>query len=641
MKTASAILLLPLFTAPLAAVDLKVDVNQRSGENNTPANTAGGFQAMAITSGATGAVAPGVVNSATFGAQTVSIAGTGTHATAYDDRKRARPVNDTDPPASFTQEALLQDFVFATYDAANNPDAGLDVTVSGLEPGGEYSVTVWSFDADSAGTRVSDWSANGEVAEDDYTFDGGVAPTANQQYQINFTVTADDGGRIRIEARRDAASVGSTGAASHGVFLNALWVRDLFVDSDGDGMADAWEQTHGLVVGANDALLDPDDDLLVNLGEHGAQTDPQDNDSDDDTLLDGYERGTGVFVSTGNTGTDPLDPDTDGDGLADADENPNLVFTPSGFPGTDPNLYDTDGDSFGDGTELAWPANTRDALAFPHPGAGGTLSVDFENTALAPQPGFESLAGTGGTDAATVSAQIGAYHVTITAAGTATLQSRDRAEAAGGGDFNPLFRDFIFAAGSDADGDGLDVTVSGLAPLTAYPVSLWSWDPTSAGTGTPRRSTWLANDGDGDPTPVVPLYSLEGVAPPASQADRRMQFVAWSGSDGGLVIQGRKEPGYSGAAINVFLNAMVIGAPATGHPAIAITSLGPVSPRGMRFSWTSHAGAVYEIEASPDLGSWIVLDGAVPGATGVTTFFDTTAPVGTTRRYYRIGQVPR
>jgi hypothetical protein len=45
-------------------------------------------------------------------------------------------------------------------------------------------------------------------------------------------------------------------------------------DTDTDGMADWWETANGLVVGANDAALDPDLDGMTNLQEFLAGTDP-------------------------------------------------------------------------------------------------------------------------------------------------------------------------------------------------------------------------------------------------------------------------------------------------------------------------------------------------------------------------------
>lgn len=96
------------------------------------------------------------------------------------------------------------------------------------------------------------------------------------------------------------------------------------VDSDSDGMDDAWEIQNGLNVGVNDSAIDNDanggPDGLTNLEEFINGTDPQDSDSDNDGLLDGVETNTGIFVSSSNTGTDPNVADTDGDGTNDGAE---------------------------------------------------------------------------------------------------------------------------------------------------------------------------------------------------------------------------------------------------------------------------------------------------------------------------------
>ncbi|RFC52985.1 MAG: hypothetical protein DVB22_000058 [Verrucomicrobia bacterium] len=85
-----------LAVSPLAAVDLKIDFNQRSTPNNTFANTDGGFLPMTISPAVTGALGPAVITSATFGAQPVTIRGTGSGTTSYDDRKRTLPLNNGD-----------------------------------------------------------------------------------------------------------------------------------------------------------------------------------------------------------------------------------------------------------------------------------------------------------------------------------------------------------------------------------------------------------------------------------------------------------------------------------------------------------------------------------------------------------------
>lgn len=116
-------------------------------------------------------------------------------------------------------------------------------------------------------------------------------------------------------------------------------------DADSDGMLDAWERLHGLVVGDNDAALDPDGEGLTNLQEHDGGTNPNKEDTDDDGFNDNVETGTGTWVSAENTGTSPTDPDGDGDGLLDGVENPDLPYDCGNAwaqPGTSPHKEDSD-----------------------------------------------------------------------------------------------------------------------------------------------------------------------------------------------------------------------------------------------------------------------------------------------------------
>jgi hypothetical protein len=61
-------------------------------------------------------------------------------------------------------------------------------------------------------------------------------------------------------------------------------------DKDGDGMLDEWEILYGLNPSdPTDAFLDPDEDGLNNLQEHGTRTIPTDPDTDDDSAKDGED----------------------------------------------------------------------------------------------------------------------------------------------------------------------------------------------------------------------------------------------------------------------------------------------------------------------------------------------------------------
>ncbi|MGY5860404.1 MAG: NosD domain-containing protein, partial [Candidatus Thorarchaeota archaeon] len=87
-------------------------------------------------------------------------------------------------------------------------------------------------------------------------------------------------------------------------------------DTDSDSMLDGWEYKNGLDPNYwDDCLEDPDFDGLINLGEWYCKTDPTNPDSDFDTLPDGWEV---------DNGTNPLvydlHEDPDADGLLNEDE---------------------------------------------------------------------------------------------------------------------------------------------------------------------------------------------------------------------------------------------------------------------------------------------------------------------------------
>lgn len=144
--------------------------------------------------------------------------------------------------------------------------------------------------------------------------------------------------------------LGSEGGTASGGFLGvgelAVYAR---TDSEPDGMDDDWERQNDLIVGFNDAALDPDNDGLTNVQEYQNVTQPQTADTDNDGLLDGAE------IATHHT--NPTGDDTDQDGLKDGAEV-NTYYT-------NPLSADTDADLFADGLEVQLGSDPTTAAGVP------------------------------------------------------------------------------------------------------------------------------------------------------------------------------------------------------------------------------------------------------------------------------------
>ena len=86
--------------------------------------------------------------------------------------------------------------------------------------------------------------------------------------RMRSVATTNEAGGYSVTITNAAGSVTSA--------IATLTVVPANPDSDGDGMLDSWETANGLVVGVNDAALDPDHDGMSNLQEFLAHTDPHD-----------------------------------------------------------------------------------------------------------------------------------------------------------------------------------------------------------------------------------------------------------------------------------------------------------------------------------------------------------------------------
>jgi hypothetical protein len=201
-----ALVVLLFCTAASAFGQLRIDFNDRS--NDLPVHTQEEFDAFVLSAG-------GFQSGTTlrYGSVMISLSPLGGN--GLDDRRRTSPVNAGD----FTAAALLQDFVF--NDGATINNTGLSVKIQGLASNQSHTITIWSFDSGSTGNRVSDWTANGVLAKDNYTFNGTVLPMDNSTCRFSFNVISDGVGEILIEGRRDSTSAGN------GVFLNALEISPI------------------------------------------------------------------------------------------------------------------------------------------------------------------------------------------------------------------------------------------------------------------------------------------------------------------------------------------------------------------------------------------------------------------------------
>jgi hypothetical protein len=154
---------------------------------------------------------------------------------------------------------------------------------------------------------------------------------------INIAVTKDD--LICIPFTSSILVVGfdeDNDLVADFLELNVYGTDPFDSDSDDDSIIDGYEIEFNLdPLNGTDADLDYDGDNLTNYNESLIWTNPWLNDTDFDLLRDDLEL---LY------GTDPLNPDTDSDGLMDFEE----IFGYS----TNPNDYDSDDDDISDGAEV-------------------------------------------------------------------------------------------------------------------------------------------------------------------------------------------------------------------------------------------------------------------------------------------------
>lgn len=169
------------------------------------------------------------------------------------------------------------------------------------------------------------------------------------------------------------------------------------------------------------------------------------------------------------------------------------------------------------------------------------LRLDFnddDDLTSSTQPGWIGVtqAGSSNLDGTGIS-------LAITAVGTGVfLDDRVRTNNAGG--MEPaMWKDFIFAAGSNVPMDGMDLRFTGFQPLKSYAAILWAFDKGSPGL---RTAIWNGS-----------AYSFDGMGTgPASLSEHRLDLDVTSDASGVVVLMGRSTA--SAQPHNVFLSGMEI-----------------------------------------------------------------------------------
>ena len=238
------------------------------------------------------------------------------------------------------------------------------------------------------------------------------AGAATFQTDFNTLFIGRDAGAASINGQIDEFAVFASGLGAQDILDVATGAKtplDLASsdDADGDGLADSWEFLYfpGDLTKLGAAPADFDSDGSLDVAEVVRNTDPTDNDSDDDGLLDGVETGTGTWAGASDRGTNPLDPDSDNDSLSDSAENNSGLYVSVADPGTNPNLADTDGDGFGDAIEEPYGSDPNNAASVPFAVGSSFLLAYWDfNDASDPATAVDSVFGHVGTVTSTYSA---------------------------------------------------------------------------------------------------------------------------------------------------------------------------------------------------------------------------------------------
>jgi hypothetical protein len=291
-----------------------------------------------------------------------------------------------------------------TNNAAGGPVALLKADPSINVANASTHVNGFEFALNLSSLGVPSGATNYPIKFMALIINGGVNYMGNQTLgSLPGTQTTDVGGWGNFQALNFEALSG----------VQTVTINVDNADFDGDGIADGTDTDDD-----NDGLLDAVETgtgIWVSSSDTG--TNPKSVDTDGDGLNDGVETNTGTYVGVTDTGSNPLvaddydrdmlpdfqDTDDDNDNLADTVETNTGNWVSSANTGTNPRNADTDGDGLRDNVETNTGAYVSAADTGSSPLAadqarvflvgndvlfpGGSWQVDNTNNLLSPAVG--------------------------------------------------------------------------------------------------------------------------------------------------------------------------------------------------------------------------------------------------------------
>lgn len=191
-----------------------------------------------------------------------------------------------------------------------------------------------------------------------------------------------------------------------------------------------------------------------------------------------------------------------------------------------------------------------------------------------------------------------------------------------------IYNDFIFANATNY-GSGLRISIQHLQPNTPYGVTIWSFDPVSAGN---RVSDWT--EVSSDPILIATNYTFNGSVPPTADYQDTIQAVLTSTPTGSLLIQGVTDTNNTSFA--VFVNGIELIANPAPAP-VKITAAGPAQDGNLQITTLGNyanqpISFIYSTTLLPN--SWLPVTNAVL-VTNIGTTAITEIPIAPGAQFFR------